>query len=85
MADENNNDGDYRGVFDRSDADGVNESERLLARLCRNSFLSLWAYPNLHTNEGFRDGTGSAKEFTDVLLVLHPLLSARRHNHEQHN
>lgn len=70
MASENNDGDDYRGVFDLADADGVNKSERLLARLCRTSFLSLWAYPNLHTNEGFRDGRGSAKEFTDVLLVF---------------
>jgi len=49
---------------------GLTESERLLARLCRRSFLSLWAFPNLHTDEGFKQGRGAAKEFTDVLLVF---------------
>lgn len=60
----------YKGVFDLSDAEGVNASERLLTKLCRRSFLSLWANPNLHTDEGFRNGAGAAKEFTDVLMVF---------------
>lgn len=62
---------EYTGVFDLpASGGGLNESERLLARLCRKSFLSLWAFPNLHTDEGFQAGVGSAKEFTDVLLVF---------------
>jgi len=59
-----------KGIFDISDADGVNESERLLMRLCRKSFLSLWAHANLHTDQDMRDGKGSAKEFADILLVF---------------
>ncbi|WP_049273605.1 hypothetical protein [Pseudomonas putida] len=58
------------GVFDLSDADGVNESERLLMSLCRKSFLSLWAHANLHTDQDMRDGKGSAKEFADVMVVF---------------
>jgi hypothetical protein len=58
------------GVFDLSSADGVNESERLLMRMCRRSFLSLWAHANLHTAQDMRDGKGSAKEFADVLVVF---------------
>ena len=58
------------GVFDLSSADGVNESERLLMRLCRKSFLSLWAHANLHTAQDMRAGKGSAKEFADVLVVF---------------
>lgn len=58
------------GVFDISDAEGVNESERLLMRLCRKSFLILWAHANLHTDQDMRDGKGSAKEFADVKLVF---------------
>lgn len=62
---------DYKGVFDiPPPGGGLNESERLLARLCRKSFLSLWAFANLHTDEGFNDGRGSAKEFTDALLIF---------------
>jgi hypothetical protein len=62
---------EYKGVFDiPPPGGGLNESERLLVRLCRKSFLSLWAYPNLHTDEGFNNGRGSAKEFTDALLIF---------------
>ncbi len=61
----------YSGVFDLPDGDGVNASEGILARLCRRSFLSLWAYPNVHTDEGVRNGVvTSAKEFADVLVVF---------------
>ena len=65
MADDN-----YRGVFDLPDSAGLTPSERILAQLSRRAFLSLWTYPNLHTDEGFRGGTGAAKEFVDVLLVF---------------
>lgn len=58
------------GVFDLSTAEGTNESERLLMRLCRKSFLSLWAYANLHTAQDMREGKGSAKEFADVLVIF---------------
>lgn len=27
-------------------SEGVNDSEKLLARLCENTFLKLWCYPN---------------------------------------
>ncbi|WP_323155416.1 hypothetical protein [Pseudomonas alvandae] len=58
------------GVFDISEAEGVNDSERLLMTLCRKSFLSLWAHANLHTDQDMRDGKGSAKEFADVMVVF---------------
>ncbi len=60
----------HAGIFDLSTAVGVNDSERLLMRLCRKSFLSLWAHANLHTAQDMRDGKGSAKEFADVLVVF---------------
>ncbi|MFD1837944.1 hypothetical protein [Paracidovorax cattleyae] len=60
----------FPGVFDLSSAEGVNESERLLMRLCRKSFLSLWAHANLHTAQDMHEGKGSAKEFADVLVVF---------------
>lgn len=62
--------GSPAGIFDLSNAEGVNESERLLMRLCRKSFLSLWAHANLHTAQDMRGGKGSAKEFADVLVVF---------------
>lgn len=61
---------EYKGVFDISDAEGVNNSERLLLRLCRKSFLSLWSHANLHTDQDMRQGKGSAKEFADVLVIF---------------
>lgn len=60
----------YGGVFDISDANGVNASERLLVRLCRRSFLSLWSFANLHTDQDMHNGRGSAKEFADVVVVF---------------
>ena len=62
--------GVHKGVFDISESEGVNESERILTRLCRRSFLSLWSHANLHTDQDMRDGKGSAKEFADVLVVF---------------
>ena len=62
---------EYAGVFDLpAGGGGLNDSERLLASLCRKSFLSLWAFPNLHTDEGSHAGDSSGKEFTDVLMVF---------------
>lgn len=57
-------------IFDLPTEQGVNESERLLTRLCQRSFLKLWAYANLYTDEGLRDGKGSAKELCDALVVF---------------
>lgn len=57
--------------FDLADAEGVTESERFLAGLCRRSFLRLWAFPNAFSNEGVREtGPSSGKEFVDVLAVF---------------
>lgn len=58
------------GVFDLADSEGLNESERLLSKLCKKSFLSLWSFPNLHTDRDLRGGKGSAKELSDVLVVF---------------
>jgi hypothetical protein len=41
---------------------GLNESEKLLAQLCENAFLSLWTYPNVYRSK--------AKELTDLLIVF---------------
>ena len=53
-----------------ADIGGVNDSERLLAKLCQKSFLSLWSYANLFTDEDLREGKGSGKELCDVLVVF---------------
>lgn len=58
------------GVFNLSDEEGENESERILMKLCRKSFLSLWAFANTHTDEDKKSESNSAKEFCDVLVVF---------------
>lgn len=61
---------DLGGVFDLSESQGANESERTLIQLCLTSFLSLWSHPNTYTSEGLREGQSSGKEFSDVLIVF---------------
>ena len=43
-------------------AEGITPSEELLAKLCNESFLSLWTYPNLFNEPG--------KELADLLVVF---------------
>ncbi|HDL8215821.1 TPA: hypothetical protein PXQ72_000351, partial [Yersinia enterocolitica] len=50
--------------------DGFNESERYLANLCEKTFLSLWSYPNVYTNEGKKSANGDGKELCDLLVVF---------------
>jgi len=51
-------------------ADGTTPSERVLARLARKAFLSLWSYPNVFTDEGRANGKGDGKELCDLLVVF---------------
>jgi hypothetical protein len=60
----------YKSVFDLPDSTGLTPSERILAQLSRRAFLSLWTFPNLHTDEGFKAGAKSPKEFADGLMVF---------------
>lgn len=46
------------------------ESEKYLTNLCRRSFLSLWSYPNLFTDEGRIANKGSGRELCDLLVVF---------------
>jgi hypothetical protein len=41
---------------------GINESEKILADLCEQSFLSFWTYPNLYRSK--------AKELADLIVVF---------------
>src|SRR5581483_11484499 len=50
--------------------EGVTASERYLGRLCENSFLSLWSYPNGVRDQGRKDGKGDGKELCDVLVIF---------------
>lgn len=51
-------------------AHSMTDSERYLASLCRRAFLSLWAYPNVYTDEGKPTGKGVGKELCDLLVVF---------------
>lgn len=49
---------------------GVTASERYLAWLGKNTFLSPWCYPNLYTDEGKKTEDGDGKELCDLLVVF---------------
>lgn len=49
---------------------GVTPSERYLGKLCRRSFLSLWSYSNLYTDEGQKNGKGTGQELCDLLVIF---------------
>lgn len=52
------------------DNEGITPTERYLGRLCRRSFLSLWSYRNLHTDEGRKSATVPGHELCDLLVVF---------------
>ncbi|NWO06556.1 MAG: hypothetical protein HLX50_12980 [Alteromonadaceae bacterium] len=49
---------------------GVTASERYLAWLGKNTFLSPWCFPNLYTDEGKKAESGDGKELCDLLVVF---------------
>lgn len=49
---------------------GVTPSERYLGRLCRRSFLSLWSFQNLFTDEGKKSSNAAGHELCDLLVVF---------------
>ena len=55
-------------------------SERYLAKLSKQSFLSLWSYPNLYTDES-KGPKGDGKEFCDLTAIFgnHVLLFSDKH------
>jgi len=50
-------------------ADGITESERYLKRLCDQTFLSLWSYPGVYSDEGLVKSK-QGKEVCDLLAVF---------------
>lgn len=48
---------------------GVTDTERYLSKLADKTFLSLWSYPNVYTNEGMAKNK-IGKEFCDLLVVF---------------
>jgi len=51
-------------------AEGVTDSERYLAKLCKRSFLSMWSYPGVFRDQGQHGGKGDGKEVCDLLVVF---------------
>ena len=49
---------------------GTTHSERVLTRLARKAFLSLWSFSNLYSDEGRAGGKGDGKELVDLLVVF---------------
>lgn len=50
-------------------AEGVNESERYLQKLCDRTFLSLWSYPSVYRDD-FAGKITDGKEVCDLLVVF---------------
>ncbi len=51
-------------------SDGVTPTERRLAKLCRNSFLSLWSYLSVYRDQGRVGRKGDGKEVCDLLVIF---------------
>lgn len=48
-------------------ADGITESERYLKRLCDQTFLSLWSYSGIYSDEGL---IRNKQEVCDLLVLF---------------
>lgn len=48
---------------------GITPTEEYLVHLAKRTFLSLWSYPNLYTDQGRQD-KGDGKELCDLLIVF---------------
>ncbi|QBL09187.1 hypothetical protein E0Z06_06500 [Rheinheimera sp. D18] len=55
---------------DQGNEQGVTASERYLAWLGRNTFLSPWCFANLYTDEGKKTENGDGKELCDLFVVF---------------
>lgn len=55
-------------MTDNPDSSPTTESERYLTRLCRQSFLRLWSWPNVYRDE--RSNGTVSKEICDLLVVF---------------
>jgi len=55
--------------LNHKESKGVNPAEIYINKLCKHSFLSLWSYSNLYTDEGRKVGKGCGHELCDLLVV----------------
>lgn len=54
---------------------GINESEKYLYKLCKETFLSFWSFPNLFRDQGrpknnYQEKKGTGKEICDLLVIF---------------
>ena len=70
MLDNNSSSASPKPLFDMTSSEGVNDSERILTKLCQRSFLRLWSQTNVFTDEGFKEGKGRTKELCDALVIF---------------
>lgn len=49
---------------------GTTPSERYLSWIATQTFLSMWSFPNLYTNEGRSNNKGDGKELCDLLAIF---------------
>ncbi|WP_313704837.1 hypothetical protein [Massilia sp.] len=52
------------------DASGTTPTENQLLHLARTTFLSLWSFPNVYTDEGRRSASSDGKELCDLMVVF---------------
>lgn len=60
---------------------GVTKSERYLSRICKETFLSLWSYPNLFRDQGKQTAKSDGKELSDLFVVFgnHIIIFSDKH------
>lgn len=49
---------------------GTTDTEKYLGRLCQNTFLSMWSYPNIYRDQGKNSAKKEGKEICDLLVVF---------------
>lgn len=51
-------------------SDGITDAEKYLNELSEKTFLSLWSYPNLYTDQNKKNETSVGKELCDLLVIF---------------
>lgn len=51
-------------------SEGLTDTEKYLGKLCQQSFLSMWSFPNLYLDQGNFKGKKEGKEICDLLVVF---------------
>lgn len=51
-------------------SNGITDAEKYLNELSEKTFLSLWSYPNLYTDQNKKNETSVGKELCDLLVIF---------------